>query len=35
VFYVEGKLNPGWFVVMKMKPRDVYDSGCDDWEDDI
>jgi hypothetical protein len=35
VFYVEGKLNPGWFVVMKMKSRDVYDSGCDDWEDDI
>ena len=20
---------------MKMKPRDVYDAGCDEWEDDI
>jgi hypothetical protein len=22
-------------MVMKMKPRDIYDSGCDEWEDDI
>lgn len=35
VFYIEDKLNPGWSVVMKMKPRDIYDAGCDEWEDDI
>ena len=35
LFYVDDKLNPGWPVVMKMKPRDVYDAGCDEWEDDI
>jgi hypothetical protein len=35
VFYIDDKLNPGWSVVMKMKPRDIYDSGCDEWEDDI
>jgi hypothetical protein len=35
VFYVEDKLNPGWSVVIKMKPRDTYDAGCDEWEDDI
>jgi hypothetical protein len=35
MFYVEDKLNPGWYVVMKMKPRDIYDTGSDEWEDDI
>jgi len=35
VFYVEDKLNPGWSVVIKMKPRDIYDIGSDEWEDDI
>jgi len=35
VFYVEDKLNPGWSVLMKMKPRDIYDAGCDEWGDDI
>ncbi|WVZ64025.1 hypothetical protein U9M48_013611 [Paspalum notatum var. saurae] len=28
------KLNPGWSVVMKMKPRDIYDADCDEWEGD-
>jgi hypothetical protein len=20
---------------MKLKPRDIYDIGCDEWEDDV
>ena len=35
VFYAEDKENPGWSIVMKMKPRDIYDTGCDEWEDDV
>lgn len=35
VFYIDDKLNPGWSIVMKMKPRDIYDTGYDEWEDDI
>lgn len=37
VFYAEDKdkENSGWSVVMKMKPRDIYDTGCDEWEDDV
>ena len=35
MFYAEDKENPGWSVVMKMKPTDIYDTGCDEWEDDI
>ena len=37
VFYVEDKdkQNAGWSVVIKMKPRDIYDTGCEDWEDDV
>ncbi|WVZ64041.1 LOW QUALITY PROTEIN: hypothetical protein U9M48_013619 [Paspalum notatum var. saurae] len=34
VFYIKDKLNPGWSVVMKMKPRDIYDADCDEWEGD-
>ena len=32
VFYLEDRTNPGWSVVLKMKPRDVYDMG-EDWND--
>uniref|UniRef100_A0A0A9FK55 DUF4216 domain-containing protein n=1 Tax=Arundo donax TaxID=35708 RepID=A0A0A9FK55_ARUDO len=35
VFYVEDLTNPGWSVVMKVKPRDTYDTGNEEWEDDI
>lgn len=34
VFYVEDQTNPGWSVVMKMKPRDIYDTG-EEYTDDI
>ncbi|XP_044947053.1 uncharacterized protein LOC123396082 isoform X2 [Hordeum vulgare subsp. vulgare] len=35
VFYVKDELNPGWFVVMKLpKPRDVYDLGNLEWEEE-
>ena len=32
MFYLEDRTNPGWSVVLKMKPRDVYDMG-EDWND--
>lgn len=35
VFYIEDQINPGWSVVMKMKPRDIYDTGNEEWIDDI
>jgi len=35
VFYSDDKENPGWSVVTKMKPRDIYDTGCEQWEDDV
>ena len=35
VFYAEDKENHGWSIVMKMKPRYIYDTGCDEWEDDV
>lgn len=35
VFYVKDELNLGWFVVMKLpKPRDVYDLGNLEWEEE-
>jgi hypothetical protein len=33
VFYVEDQINPGWSVVMKSKPRDVYDTGKESMDD--
>jgi hypothetical protein len=35
VFNIDDNLNPRWSVVLKMKPRDIYDMGFDEWEDDI
>jgi hypothetical protein len=32
VFYIEDPTNPGWSVVLKMKPRDVFDMGKD-WNE--
>lgn len=32
VFYVDDHLHPGWSVVLKMKPRDVFEMG-EEWND--
>jgi hypothetical protein len=32
VFYIEDHLNPGWSIVRKMKPRDVFELG-EEWND--
>jgi hypothetical protein len=32
MFYIEDPTNPGWSVVLKMKPRDVFDMG-EDWNE--
>lgn len=28
-------MNPGWSVVRKMKPRDIYDTGKEEWIDEM
>lgn len=35
VYYVDDPKNPGWSVVRKNKPRDIYDIGEDEWAGDI
>lgn len=35
VFYVDDPMNPGWSVVRKMKPRDIYDTGKEEWIDEM
>lgn len=35
VYYVDDPMNPGWSVVRKNKPRDIYDIGEDEWAGDI
>uniref|UniRef100_I1P145 Uncharacterized protein n=1 Tax=Oryza glaberrima TaxID=4538 RepID=I1P145_ORYGL len=35
VFYVDDPMNPGWSVVRKMKPMDIYDTGKEEWIDEM